>query len=247
MVCRFCNTARPLIKAHVLPEGFSRVLRDGSTVPMLLINKRGAHPKRSPTGIYDKSILCGVCDNLFSPWDKHAQEVLLHDFSDAGAIYDYDGPRKIKTGWQITRFDYRLLKLFFLSLLWRASVSTHEYYRHVSIGPFETELRAMIANVDPGAAEKFAVTLSRFDHPALRGMLDPHRVHLDGVNYYRFYLTGFVAHIKVDRRPPPEFLSNIIIRDGVPIVVPLQSTRGKDMTVMRDLARLSLEHRPNSG
>jgi hypothetical protein len=143
-----------------------------------------------------RQVLCRECDNAFSPWDKHAQEVLLHDFSDAAAIYA--GPRKI--GWTITRFDYRLLKLFFLSLLWRASVSTHEFYRRVSIGPFETELRAMIANADPGAAETFAVTLSRFDHPALRAMLDPHPERHDGVNYCRFYLAGFVAHIKVDRR-----------------------------------------------
>lgn len=58
MLCRFCNSERPLIKAHVVPEGFSRVLRDGSAVPELLTNKRGAYPKRSPTGVYDKSILC---------------------------------------------------------------------------------------------------------------------------------------------------------------------------------------------
>ena len=238
MVCRLCDTDRPLIKAHVVPEGFFRVFRDGSAVPELFTNKRGAHPKRSPSGVYDKSILCEKCDNAFSPWDKHAQEVLLHDFSDETAIYA--GPRKI--GWTITRFDYRSLKLFFLSLFWRASVSTHEFYRRISIGPFEAELRGMIVNADPGAADTFAVTLSRFDQRALRGMLDPHRERYDGVNYCRFYLGGFVAHIKVDRRPPPEFLSDFIIRDGVPIIVLLRIPRlSKDTAVMRDIARRRLE------
>ena len=234
MVCRLCDTDRPLIKAHVVPEGFFRVFRD----MQVFSNKRGAHPRRSPTGVYDKSILCQNCDNGFSPWDKHAQEVLLHDFSDETAIYY--GARKI--GWKITRFDYRSLKLFFLSLLWRASVSTHEFYRRISIGPLEAELRAMIVNADPGVAETFAVTLSRFDHPALRGMLDPHRERYDGVNYCRFYLAGFVAHIKVDRRPPPEFLSDLIIRDGMPIIVLLRNTLvSKDIAVMRDIARRSLK------
>ena len=107
---------------------------------------------------------------------------------------------------------------------------------------FEAELRAMIADANPGAAETFAVTLARFDHPAFRGMLDPHPERYDGVNYCRFYLAGFVAHIKVDRRPPPEFLSDFIIRDGVPIVVLLRSARGsKDTAVMRDIARWRLE------
>ena len=100
----------------------------------------------------------------------------------------------------------------------------------------------MIADADPGAAETFAVTLARFDHPAFRGMLDPHPDRYDGVNYCRFYLAGFVAHIKVDRRPPPEFLSDFIIRDGVSIVVLLRSARGsKDTAVMRDIARWRLE------
>lgn len=232
MVCRLCDTEKPLIEAHVVPEGFFRVLRGGSGVPELHTNKPGVYPKRAPIGVYDKSILCRECDNVFSPWEQHAQEVLLHDFSNEAAIYD--GSTKI--GWKITRFDYRLLKLFFLSLLWRASVSTHEYYRRVSAGPFEAELRAMIANEDPGPPETFAVTLSRFDHPAFRGMLDPHPERLDGVRYCRFYLSGFVAHIKVDRRRPPEFLSEFFIRDGVPILVLLRSVRGsKDTAVMRDI------------
>ena len=97
MMCRFCETEQHLIRAHIVPEGFFRVLRDGSTVPELHTNTPGAHPKRAPIGVYDKSILCGPCDNRFALWDKHAQDVLLRDFSDETAIHN--GPEKI--GWTI--------------------------------------------------------------------------------------------------------------------------------------------------
>jgi hypothetical protein len=234
MVCRLCETEQRLIKAHIVPEGFFRVLRDASAVPEVYTNKPRAHPKRAPIGVYDKSILCRPCDNLFSPWDKHAQDVLLRDFSDKTAIYD--GP--VKRGWTISRFDYQPLKLFFLSLLWRASVSTHDFYRRVSTGPFEQELRKMIATAEPGAPEAFAVILARFDEPAYTGMLDPHLERYDGINYVRFYLAGFVAYIKVDRRPPPDPLSDFIVRDDAPITVLLRSARdSKDGAVMRDIAR----------
>lgn len=164
MACRFCETEQRLVKAHIIPAGFFRVLRDASGALEVHTNKAGAHPRRAPIGVYDKSILCRPCDNVFSPWDKHAQDVLLRDFSDETAIY----AGSVKLGWTISKFNYRLLKLFFLSLVWRASVSAHPFYRRVSTGPFEQELRKMIAAGEPGAPGTFAVTLARFHEPATR-------------------------------------------------------------------------------
>ena len=234
MVCRLCEMERRLIKAHIIPEGFFRSIRDASGALEVHSNKLGAYPKRAPIGVYDKSILCRPCDNIFSPWDKHAQDVLLRDFSDEMAIYH----GRTKIGWVISRFDYRLLKLFFLSLLWRASVSTQDFYRRVSIGPFEQELRMMIAAADPGAPDTFAVTLARFDEPAYTAMLDPHPDRYDSINYFRFYLAGFVAYIKVDQRPSAGPLADFILRANVPITVLLRSAReSKDGIVMRQLAR----------
>jgi hypothetical protein len=184
--------------------------------------------------VYDTSILCRPCDNTFSPWDKHAHDVLIRRFSNASAIRD--GGKTI--AWTIPQFDYQRLKLFFLSLLWRASVSTHAFYRDVATGLFEQRLLDMLKVEDPGPPETFAVTLARFDHPAYSAILDPHPERWLGVNYVRFYLAGFVAHIKVDRRPSPELLSAFVIRDSLPIVVVRRDERaGKDAAVMRDIAR----------
>ncbi|MEQ1656822.1 MAG: hypothetical protein ABL960_14105 [Nitrospira sp.] len=243
MVCRFCSQHKPLIKAHVIPEGFFRVLRGDSSIPELLSNKVGEYPKRAPIGVYDKLILCRECDGLFSDWDNHAQKVLLQDFSEETAI---DGGAA-KIGWKVADFDYRALKLFFVSLLWRASVSTHEFYRRVSLGPLEGELRAMIVAEEPGSPEAFAVTLARFDHPAFTGMLDPHLEQYEGVNYCRFYLSGFVAYIKIDQQPAPKFLSDFIIREGAPIIVLLRNAQeSKDTLVMREIAMLRLRRERSS-
>jgi hypothetical protein len=234
MICRFCETEQRLIKAHIIPAGFFRRIGDLSESLEIHSNKAGARPKRAPVGVYDKSILCRPCDNIFSPWDKHAQDVLLRDSLDHAAIYN--GPTVV--GWTIKTFDYRRLKLFFLSLLWRASVSTHEFYRRVSTGPFEKELRAMIAASEPGEPAKFAVILARFDSPGYTAMLDPHPDRYDSVNYFRFYLAGFVAYIKVDRRPPKEPLADFVLQPDMPVTVLQRSAReGKDGAVMRELAR----------
>lgn len=234
MICRFCQTEQRLIKAHIIPAGFFRSIGHRSETLEIHTNKRGARPVRAPVGVYDKSILCRPCDNIFSPWDKHAQDVLLRDSRHHEAIYD--GPAVV--AWRIRTFEYSQLKLFFLSLLWRASVSTQDFYRRVSTGPFEEELRTMIAAREPGEPTRFAVVLARFDAPGYTAMLDPHPDRYDGVNYLRFYLAGFVAYIKVDRRPPIEPLAGFILRPDTPITVLRRSAReGKDGVVMRELAR----------
>jgi len=229
-----CQTEQPLIKAHVIPAGFFRSIEDPSETLELHTNTPGTYPKRAPIGVYDKSILCRACDNVFSPWEKHAQDVLLRNFSEEAATYH--GHEKV--AWVIDKFDYSQLKLFFVSLLWRASISTHAFYRRISTGPFESELRTMILAGAPGAPNTFAVSLARFEEPAYSAMLDPHRERYDGVNYCRFYLAGFVTYIKVDHRPPPDWLAPFSLSPEAPITVLRRDARtGKDAVVMRDLAR----------
>ncbi|MEW6245232.1 MAG: hypothetical protein AB1555_00805 [Nitrospirota bacterium] len=225
-----------MIKAHIIPAGFFRSIGHRSEALQIYTNKHGARPKRVPVGVYDKSILCRPCDNMYSPWDKHAQEVLLRDSLHHEAIYD----GRAVVGWRIRTFEYPQMKLFFLSLLWRASVSKQDFYRRVATGPFEEELRTMIAAQDPGEPTRFAVVLAKFDAPGYTAMLDPHPDRYDGVNYVRFYLAGFVAYIKVDRRPPTEPLASFILQPDTPITVVRRCAwKGKDGVVMRELARSS--------
>jgi hypothetical protein len=189
MIGRYCETEQRLIKAHIIPAGFFRAIGDPSETLEVYTSKSGAPPKRAPVGVYDRSILCSPCDNIFSPWDKRAQDVLLR--SSHGHVAIYDGPNLV--GWTIQAFDHHRLKLFFLSLLWRASVSTHEFYRRVSVGRFEQELRTTMDASEPGDPTRFSVILARFDAPGYTVMRDPHPDRYDSVNDIRFYLARFVA------------------------------------------------------
>lgn len=135
-----------LIKAHIIPEGFFRLLRDENIAPEMISNSPGSFPKRMQVGTYDSAILCSQCDGKMAPWDNYGQQVLIHGFSEAVKI-----PLQGKTvARRIERFDYRRLKLFFMSVLWRASVSKQTFYKRISLGPFEDRLRTMILNEDPG-------------------------------------------------------------------------------------------------
>lgn len=235
MLCRFCGKDRKLIKAHIVPEGFFKIFPQDAGVTRLYSNAPGTYPKRAPVGIYDRTILCQECDNRFSPWDQHAQDVLLRGFSEDSVIRH----ESQTVGWLIRDFDYGRLKLFFLALLWRASVSNERFFRRIEIGPFERTLKQMIEQGDPGSPESFAVMLARFDsEPYALAIMDPHPERYEGINYCRFYLGGFVAYIKVDGRSSPSTFVGLAIREDAPIVVVARSAReGKDAEIMRDIAR----------
>ena len=140
MKCHLCLEERKLIKAHIIPESFFLPLRSSKRAPEIHSNIDGEYPKKSPIGIYDKSILCSECDSLIGDWDNYAQQLLLKDFTEDLAVHG--GAKKV--AYKIDSFNYHKLKLFFVSVLWRASISNHYFYRRVKLGPYQSVARKMI-------------------------------------------------------------------------------------------------------
>lgn len=243
MMCKLCRQKKQLVEAHIIPKSLYKPLQDRSGTPRIGSNKSGFYPKRSPIGIYDKHLVCDDCEKLFSPWDHYAHELLLGKLVDTN--YITSGGERL--AYQFKEVDYGKLKLFFISLLWRAAVSKQEFFARIEVGPFEQKLRQMILNNDPGDPETFAVCLAKFDDPLGTIMLDPDRQRWFGVNYCRFYLAGYVAHIKVDKRPPPEFMEDFILVPNRPLLVIFRNLRtSREFNLMKKLAKDSFrKSRPN--
>jgi hypothetical protein len=172
------------------------------------------YPKRSRQGVYDQGILCGPCDNIIGKWDQYAQEILTMDMARFTLIADNG---KIG-GWELPDYNYSLLKLFFISLVWRASISTHPFYRNISIGSkFEEKARLMLRNNNPGDAHDFGVVIARFTEPLGHAFFDSHTERVRAINQVRFYVAGFIAYMKVDARPYDPELEHFLLADGKPL------------------------------
>lgn len=221
----------------MIPEGFFRPLQADKKAAEMHTNNVEVYPKRVPIGIYDKNILCSECDGKFSPCENHAQKVLLHNFSEELALYHNNQ----KACYMLHDFDYHLLKMFFISLLWRASISREEFYHRISVGPYEKNLKEMILRDDPGSPDMFAVTIAKFSDPEFIVMMDPHPDRFDGINYCRFYLTGFVVYIKVDKRPVPSLMKDLYIKPNKPIPVVLRDLhKSRDGALLKDIINKSI-------
>lgn len=238
--CRLCLQNKQLIKAHIIPEAFFRLLRDGNVPPEMHSNTPGSFPKRMPIGTYDPTILCLGCDQKMAPWDDYGQQVLIHRFQQA---LEMTHAGKL-VAWKLEDIEYRKLKLFFMAILWRASVSSQPFYKRISLGPFENRIRVMILNEDLGDAQDFSITLSRFGDVETTSMLDPHPTKFDGINYCQLYLSGYVAYIKVDKRPTPTFLTDCYFQKNKPLIVLVRSLQGSsDGRVILEIAESALAYR----
>jgi len=208
--CKLCGQTAKLIRAHIIPKSLYRDLRDSDGgVSKLITNTAGVHSKRIPMGIYDPQIVCEDCEKLFAPWDDYAKWFFDKNVpkfvnnKDRVVAYDYGIP------------DYQKLKLFFISLLWRAHASQQPFFRRIDLGPHEADVVTKIKNADPGVPDECSFVLSRFDHPLAEAIQDPYRSRIFSINCYRFYLPSYFFIIKFDKRPFPDGFRELMLQPGI--------------------------------
>lgn len=145
-----------------------------------------------------------------------------------------------KIAYKFDSVDYQKLKLFFISLLWRASASEHDCFSDVKLGPFQDVAGEMIMTNDPGDPDVFSVVLSRFQHPTAVVMLNPDLMRFDDVKFYRFYLAAYVVIIKVDKRDIPAAFKGLELAPNRSLIVLLRDfTSSKELPVLKKLAAIN--------
>ncbi len=131
--CKFCKNEKQLIKAHIIPRRFYIGVHNDK---YLNINSKTGEYEISQCGSYDKNILCAECDdNIIGEFDKEGYKVLFSDFLKHKSLQIWSN-YKI---YQINNNDYDLSKLrkFFVSILWRASISEMKEWMNIKLGPYE--------------------------------------------------------------------------------------------------------------
>jgi len=198
----------------------------------IVTNKAGEYNEKSRTGVYDK-IVCKDCENIWQGWDDYAQKLLTEEPLN-GQVRCH-GSQKL--AYVVNNFEYKKLKLFFISMIWRASVSSQQFFSKVSLGQFEDIAKQRIADNEPGDTEDFSVILAKFNHPLAKSILDPHEHKLSDVNYLRFYLGGYIADIKVDYKPNPKLLSQLTMAENRPLCILCRDfKKSKELNLMKKLA-----------
>ena len=154
--CKLCGRQAELVKSHIIPEWVFTRLYDQKH--RLL---RVASHKRSPVGFKPKGewgrFLCDACESRFKTLDEYGRAVIFSSPHDTNFGMRTE---KANHGMNILNVDYARLKLFQLSVLWRATVCDRDFFSEIDIGGYEETIRDMLIAEDPGPALTFGCIMS---------------------------------------------------------------------------------------
>lgn len=209
--------------------------------PLMMIGEN-RFPKRRPIGSYEK-LLCKDCEQKLGVYDNYAQDLLLKKSLDFFPNTDL--------AYIIPHFDYFVLKSFFISLLWRASITKLEEFKLIDAGPYEFRLRDLIISDSVGGKDEFSIFITKFDskneknkYISEKSILFPAKQRIDNaLNYSVFYLSsGYKVYIKVDKRNTDELFIKLILKDAMPMVI-LRMDNFEDSPEYRILLNIAKNNR----
>ncbi len=153
--CALCGIQAELVKSHIIPEWAYKPIFDSEHRLLRISSQHRQQVGQAHSGEWDR-FLCAQCEASLNEYDEYARAVI---YSKPGEPTFGIVPQRAKYGVNILNVDYSRVKLFQLSVLWRASVSKRELFAAVDIGIHEPIIRAMIREADPGDAIEYGCVM----------------------------------------------------------------------------------------
>ena len=191
-----CRHDREIRRSHIIPEFLYEAMYDEKHRFHVLSVIEDQKDWMEQKGLREH-LLCDDCETKISRFEDYGRRVLK-----GGAEFKFqrEGSTVIVEG-----LDYRRFKLFQLSILWRAGVSTLDLFQHVQLGPFEETLRNMVLDEQPGKQEDFGCVMFGLKNgidTIADLIVQPVRTRSDdGHCCYRFVFGGFQWVFFVSSKP----------------------------------------------
>ena len=165
MKCKLCQKDKKLLrKSHIISDFLYKDLFDSKhrLYEALLTPDYQIQSKIKQSGGYDENILCENCDNkIIGNLERYASLVLF------GGVDLSIKPesKEIKSIYlDVEGIDYRKFKLFLLSILWRAGISTLPIFQNVNLNEHQEVLRERLLKNDPGNSSEYPCAIFSYLH-----------------------------------------------------------------------------------
>ncbi len=235
ITCKLTGGKGKPIKAHIIPKSFFELPSQEEGSCKLLSNTLGIFPRKVPAGIYDSTLVTQEGECFFDAGDNYASQLLLSNT----VVFDEIIKKGRLVGWQLATYNYSLLKIFALSILWRAHASSHPTFSKVRLGSHEPVIRNLLLNNDAGVPDQYSVIISKWTDDEFGPVfMDPFKEKYAGINFYRVYCGRYVFSIKVDARPTQGSFREIqLMPERSLIIIARNLKQSKEWSVMQKVAR----------
>lgn len=222
--CRLCREERRLSQSHVVPAFIWRTwFRHPERVLRAGYRQKSRHLRPSPAklGLVQKEprepLLCSDCEGFLNDhYEKPALRPWLQiaGFGEGAPLQEFRGASGGRPFWVFRGLDYKSLKLFLLSILWRAHASSLPEYMGVNLGPHGERIRQMLRGEGPGRQLEYPVMLFRLLEPP-PFIPNPLSIRLEGHRACRLSFPGVVAWAIASSHPVPDVAKIAVSEEGV--------------------------------
>lgn len=160
MICRLCGEDRTLCDAHIVPKCLLGNIKDKKYVSIEVREIKRPNGeyciprKRMPKGPYDKGILCRQCDRKLGVYDQYGCKILKQ------VLFEYKVNHLPLFSIPVQNFDFYKLRAFFVSMLWRASISQQEMMSKIDLGSrYNNVALDIIRNEGKGYWDNFSIVV----------------------------------------------------------------------------------------
>lgn len=191
--CNLCGVKKKLIKAHIYPKFLFNELYIG-------FNGLSRYPQKTHSGLYDPNILCAECDNnVIGKFDDFACKTLFYpkDTLEPAINEVEKGVYSLKN-----KADYRKIELFFISILWRASISSQTRCNISFLGTYQDYAKEAILNINFDYHKYFLITILHY-HDLEDSWFHLYKEKIEGRNFYFLIIGIYRVLIKCDKQKMP--------------------------------------------
>lgn len=213
-ICKLCSKEKELIKrSHLFPNFMYKGIGDDKNRINIISSLNPFQKKQVQTGAYEEYILCADCDNnLLSKLERYANNYLYSqpyrtNNDSFEQVTNVHGINVIRC----KNIDYKQFKLFLQSLIWRASVSTHELFENFKLTEEQEEqLRNSLINSTPLDEKDFACLMLTYQDEE-SAQTDLVFINTTRPKKISFYINQFTYLFHLDRADVDETVSEIAL------------------------------------
>lgn len=228
--CRLCLEERYLEKSHVIPRTFWKRILEGGSFFFQTSTQKDVPTRRAAYQQWEY-LLCSRCEDRFKEYEDYIVLALFHG----------KGVRIVRDGNVLTcsGFDYAKTRLFQLSILWRASISSLPFFKNVALGPHEERIRCMLNVGDAGLQTHYPCVIAPifFNEQEDKGAAEfigrPESLNINGVRMVRFEFGSCIWFYTVSSH------FDIEKAGGIELVIKTDGSMKLQMRDVRDVKYLS--------
>jgi hypothetical protein len=221
MICTLCKEDEKLSNSHIIPEFLYKSCYNKDHRFVSVSFESEVKERFEYIGVREK-LLCAKCEGKFSEYETYVSKI-------------FDGSIRLKSVqiekdiFRLHGLDYKLFKLFGLSILWRSSVATHKMFSDVDLGPFHQEVfRQHLLNEDPCPQLKYGFFLEVLREPAFNPsslIMKPTPFRLFDRNAYGLMFGGLIWIFIVSKQEMPEQFKPLFINEKGEMVIVVEDLR----------------------